>query len=53
MLYQPHAEIVDLKLPNCGDPASGVMVDTDILQQAVLDLRRSTFDTAALRAQAR
>lgn len=52
-LYRPHTEIVDLRLPNGGHPASGFMVDTGILQQAVLDLCRGTFDVATLRAQAR
>lgn len=52
-LYRPHTEIVDLRLLNCGHPASGFMVDTGILQQAVLDLCRGTFDIPALRAQAR
>lgn len=52
-LYRPHTEIVDIRLPNCGHPASGFMVDTGILQQAVLDLCRGSFDVPALRAQAR
>jgi hypothetical protein len=52
-LYRPHTEVVDLRLPNGGHPASGFMVDTGILQQAVLDLCRGTFDIPALRAQAR
>lgn len=52
-LYRPHTEIVDLKLSNCGHPASGFMADTGILQQAVLDLCRGTIDIPALRAQAR
>jgi tetratricopeptide (TPR) repeat protein len=52
-LYRPHTEIVDLRLPNGGHPASGFMVDTGILQQAILDLCRGTFDIPTLRAQAR
>lgn len=52
-LYRQHTEIVDVRLPNCGHPASGFMADTGILQQAILDLCRGTFDIPALRAQAR
>lgn len=52
-LYRPHTEIVDLRLLNCGHPASGFMVDTGILQQAILDLCRGTINIPALRAQAR
>jgi tetratricopeptide (TPR) repeat protein len=52
-LYRPHTEIVDLRLLNCGHPASGFMVDTGILQPAILGLCRGTFDIPALRAQAR
>ena len=52
-LYRPHTEIVDLRLPNGGHPVSGFMVDTGILQQAVLDLCRGALDIPALRAQAR
>ena len=48
-LYRPHTEIVDIRLPNCGHPASTFMVDTGILQQAVLGL----CHMLALRAQAR
>lgn len=52
-LYRPHTEIVDIRLPNCGHPASTFMANTGVLQQAVLDLCHGTFDVPALRAQAR
>lgn len=52
-LYRPHTEIIDIRLPNGGHPASGFMVDTGILQQAVLDLCRGTIDVPTLRTQAR
>lgn len=51
-LYRPHTEIVDVRLPNGGHPASGFMVDTGILQPAILDLCRGTPDIPALRTQA-
>ena len=52
-LYRPHTEIIDIRLPNCGHPASTFMVDTGILQKAVLDLCSGCLDIPALRAQAR
>ncbi len=52
-LYRPHTEIVDIGLPNCGHPASGFVVDTGILQEAILDLCRGTFNISALHAKAR
>lgn len=52
-LYRPHTEIVGLRLYNSGHPASGFMADTGILQQAVLDLCRGTFDIPALCARSR
>lgn len=52
-LYRPYTEIIDIRLSNCGHPASTFMADTGILQQAILDLCRGTFDILTLRAQAR
>lgn len=52
-LYRPHTEIIDIRLPNCGHPASTFMVDTGILQQVVLDLCCGSLDIPTLRARAR
>ena len=52
-LYRPCTEIIDIRLPYCGHPASGFMVDTGILQQAILDLCHGALDIPALRARAR
>ncbi len=52
-LYRPYTKLVDLRLPNCGHPASTFMVDTGIMQKTILDLCRGTFDAPALRARAR
>lgn len=52
-LYRPHTEIVDIRLLNCGHPASAFMADTGILQSTILDLCRGTPDIPALCARAR
>lgn len=52
-LYRAHTEIIDIRLPNCGHPASTFMVDTGILQQAILDLCSGALDIPTLRARAR
>jgi len=52
-MFRPHTNVTDIALPNSGHPCTLYLAELGLLQAAVVDLAKGTFDPVAFRHRAR
>ncbi len=52
-LYRPHTNVFDIRIPNSGHPAGGLLAETRLLKSTLLDLFSDKFELSKLRNEIR